>query len=119
MLFEVHNVRQPETDIIRRWFTNTYFDLIVWYDKRKVITGFQLCYDKSYNEHAITWKIDEGFLHNKIDDGEFAGQAKATPILVPDGNFDKNAILERFKKESTGLDREIREFVSRKLIEFK
>ena len=31
---------------MRRWFMDSYFDLIVWYDDRGNATGFQLCYDK-------------------------------------------------------------------------
>jgi hypothetical protein len=118
MLFEVHNVKQPESDSIRRWFTDPYFDLIVWYDIRNDISGFQLCYNKSLDEHSITWKKDEGFLHNRIDDGEVPGQAKMTPILVPDGAFDKMTIAEQFNKESQYIEPDIRDFVYKKILDY-
>jgi hypothetical protein len=118
MLTEVQNITQPDPGIIRRWFTDSFFDLIVWLDQTQMIIGFQLCYDKIYNEHSITWKIDEGYLHNRIDDGEVAGQAKMTPILVPDGYFDKHTVAGRFFDESTDMDPAIRQFVYDKILRY-
>jgi len=118
MLSELKNVRQPETDVLRRWFTDSYFDLIVWYNKKGGITGFQLCYDKTFNEHSLTWKAGEGFVHNRIDDGEVTGTAKMTPILVQDGSFDKLSVAERFKHESDRIEKQIRELVYSKILEF-
>ena len=37
-------VRQRENEGWRRWFVNSYFELIVWYEiKGGQLTGFQLC----------------------------------------------------------------------------
>jgi hypothetical protein len=119
MLTEVLNVRQLDNDARRRWFTDDYFDLIVWYDEHDAFVGFQLCYDKTFNEYSITWKENEGFTHNRIDDGEAPGQAKMSPILIPDGAFDKESIAMRFKRESKKIDGSIGEFVHAKLLEFK
>jgi hypothetical protein len=118
MLSEVKNVRQPEKDLARRWFCDSYFDLIVWYDTTGHIAGFQLCYDKIYNEHSLTWKEREGFFHHRIDSGEVAGSAKMSPVLVQDGSFDKKSVAERFKLESGKIEKEIRELVYSKILEF-
>lgn len=105
MLHEVEKVRQVPGEGPRRWFCDQYFDLIVWYEKNGSVMGFQLCYDKSYKERALTWRRSIGFSHEKVDDGEGRpGRVKGTPILVPDGLFDASAITERFARESAEID---------------
>ncbi|UCF98712.1 MAG: hypothetical protein JSV89_04035 [Spirochaetaceae bacterium] len=112
MLWEVRNPRQIKGEGPRRWFTDEYFDLIVWYEKDgAAVRGFQLCYDKGYNERALTWWRDGGFDHRRIDDGELPGRMKMTPVLVPDGAFDFTTIAERFQRNSEKIDPEIRSLV--------
>ncbi len=41
MLTESQHVRQIKHDPKRRWFSDDYFDLIVWIGKRGEIIGFQ------------------------------------------------------------------------------
>jgi hypothetical protein len=119
VLSEVRNTRQIENEGPRRWFTDSYFDLIVWYSREgNVIAGFQLCYDKQREERALTWRRGAGFDHKRIDDGEVSGRMKMTPVLVPDGAFDCSAIAERFRRESGKIDPEIRKFVYDKLTNY-
>ncbi len=118
MLKEVHNVKQDGSDSHRRWFTDQYFDLIVWYGPDEKIAGFQLCYDKATDEHAVTWRQGEGFSHHRIDDGELSGRSKMTPILVQDGVFDKKTITDRFLDASVSIESGIREFVRDKLQQY-
>jgi len=112
MLVEYRNVRQVGGEGFRRWFSDDYFDLIVWYEGtrhgHRGITGFQLCYDRSGYERALTWQGGRGFSHEKVDTGE-AGHLglKSTPILVADGIFDASAIADRFREASRGIDAEI------------
>jgi hypothetical protein len=73
MLVEIRNTRQIEGEGFRRWFTDEFFDLIVWYDEKRTLVGFQLCYDKEGRERALTWTREHGFQHNRIDDGEVTG----------------------------------------------
>ncbi len=109
-------VSQKEDSVFRRWFQDEYFDLIVWYDlDTKLIAGFQLCYDKNKNEHAFTWHKDYGFGHNKIDDSRSLHRHPATPILVDDGIFPFETILNRFMGSSGGIDAVIRDLVIEKL----
>jgi hypothetical protein len=111
MLKEVSNVRQVPGEGQRRWFTDQFFDLILWYDHTSEILGFQLCYNKKVHERALTWRRGMGFSHEKVDDGEAPGQWKMTPILTPDGSFDAAMIASRFHRESAGIDPEIARFV--------
>jgi hypothetical protein len=120
MLVELPNARQFKNESYRRWFSDNYFDLIVWYDINKTtIVGFQLCYDKFGIERAITWHKDKGFSHNRIDDGEAHFEhAKMSPILVSDGVFSKEAIGNKFKELSNGIDPKVVKLVYEKIKEY-
>jgi hypothetical protein len=55
MLSEVRDVRQDPGGV-RRWWNDESFDLIVWYDTAGgAIRGYQLCYNRGADEHALTW----------------------------------------------------------------
>lgn len=111
MLAEFQKVRQIPREGHRRWFTDNNFDLIVWYDDHGRLTGFQLCYDKTGHERALTWTVDHGFQHNRIDAGETPGHMKMTPVIVADGEFDAGPIAELFRRESSGIDPAVSRFV--------
>ncbi|MEM5948467.1 hypothetical protein WKV44_07905 [Spirochaetia bacterium 38H-sp] len=104
MLREIKNVKQNPGEY-RRWFSDDYFDLIVWYaEDKKTITGFQLCYDKPGKERAFTWKSPDSYLHTAVDAGEEPLSAKMSPILVADGSFDMLDVLQRFNKAGKALE---------------
>jgi hypothetical protein len=116
MVHEVQGARQIPEEGFRRWFTDQFFDLIVWYEGGEpdgAIAGFQLCYDKFNKERALTWRRGKGFTHEKVDDGEgpFALQAKMTPILLPDGEFDAEGVTRRLREQSGAMDQEVARFV--------
>jgi len=118
MLREISGVRQIEGEPHRRWFSDEHFDLVIW-DEGREIVGFQLCYDKSRGERALTWKAESGFTHNAVDDGEGrAGRYKASPILVADGSFDAGLVASRFLGHSGGLDSRSCDFIYLKLLEY-
>jgi hypothetical protein len=110
MLTEIKHTRQIPNEGYRRWFTDEFFDLIVWYLKGK-IDGFQLCYDKGEKERAITWRSSMGYSHDKIDDGERVFYNKMTPILIANGTFERDIIAEKFRRAATHMDKEIVSFV--------
>jgi hypothetical protein len=112
MLSEIRNARQAQGEGFRRWFTDEYFDLIVWYGESDSLIGFQLCYDKQERERALTWTVEHGFQHNRIDSGEIPGHAKMSPVITADGQFGAAEILKRFEKASTAMDAGIARFVS-------
>jgi hypothetical protein len=111
MLTEIRNPRQVEGEGIRRWFTDEYFDLIIWYDHQMSLLGFQLCYDKQGRERALTWTKEAGFQHNRIDSGEVPGHAKMTPVIIADGQFSRDPVAERFLRESTRIEPDVARFV--------
>ncbi len=118
MLTELKKVSQIPGEPKRRWFCDDYFDLIVWYSKDDDIIGFQLCYDKDQNERALTWKNSSDYTHYRVDDGESRLCPKGIPILVSDGMFDHDELVDRFLKESSAIEKGLSKFVYNKLINF-
>lgn len=113
MLKEITEVRQIEEEGFRRWFSDSYFDLIVWYadESQGEIVGFQLCYDKPGVERAVTWRKGEGFSHDRIDDGERVFNSKMSPVLAEDGAFDRAGVLERFEDAAGQVDPDLQAFI--------
>ena len=105
-------------DYDRRWISDDYFDLIVWYTPRDTIHGFQLCYDKPHWERALTWLSDRGFSHMEVDSGEDSAYANRTPVLVPDGSFPGERVLAEFARRGSALPVELRKLVTDKISEF-
>jgi len=118
MLQEI-KVSQKENDIFRRWFEDDFFELILWYDAgRTDILGFQLCYDKANNEHALTWRKDKGFVHNGIENGDAPLKYPSSPVLIKDGIFNAGGVLFEFAGSCALMDESISGFIIRKLIEY-
>lgn len=96
----------------RRWFSDEYFDLIVWYDGSDAILGFQLCYDLGRDEHTLTWRSGRGAVHQRVDGGETRPHGfKRAPLLVPEGRVDSARLAALFAEHSRDLDPELADFV--------
>jgi hypothetical protein len=115
MLREMSNVRQALEEPRRRWFADDYFDLIVWLGNSGEFTGFQLCYDKSGDEHALTWHKETGFNHHRVDSGELQRPYKAPPILAADGVLDFGSLTHLFQQRSRKMDQLVARFVLDKI----
>ncbi len=112
-------VKQVPSEPDRRWFEDDFFDLLIWENEVGEIVEFQLCYDKRHDQHALTWKKQSGYMHNKVDDGENnPGKYKASAMLIPDGIFDFETIAEKFKRNSKDMDSNVSLFVYGKIKEF-
>jgi hypothetical protein len=112
-------IRSIANDWDRRWISDEYFDLIVWYESEFEIYGFQLCYDKPGNERALTWTRQRGFQHSAIDCGESKPTANRTPILVPDESFPAERVRTEFIARSKLLSTDLRALVLAKIHEFQ
>ncbi len=119
MLREARNVRQIAGEPRRRWFTDDYFDLIIWLEPDGSVWGFQLCYDLQYCSRALTWTKKNGYRHSGVDDGENSGAHKASPVLVADGLFDPAPMAKKFEEAAAGMPRGLADFVLRKIKGFK
>ena len=117
MLKEIKHISQIPNERKRRWFTDDFFDLFVFYENDEIVE-FQLSYNKKDNEKVIIWSKIEGFSHQQIDEGDHPGKVKRSPIIIPDGKLDKLFIIEKFRDESKKIDKEVAEFVLKKLYYF-
>ena len=125
MLVERTNVRQIAGEGYRRWFSDEYFDLILWYEGEAQadstadkVVGFQLCYDKRGQERALSWHREGGFSHDLIDAGEIPGKASMSPVLQPGGELPE-AVIERFRSSSLEVGLFIKNLVCTKLSEYR
>ena len=105
-------------DYDRRWLSDDFFDLVIWYRPDDTIYGFQLCYDKPSWERALTWMSDRGFSHMEVDSGEQVYPPNQTPILVPDGSFPADRVLHEFTRRGIDLPVQVRQLVTDKITEF-
>ena len=113
MLKEFDSVSQ-EKNGFRRLFTDEYFELYLWYERRGgAMTGFQLCYDPHEDPRSLTCTVRGDSTHTRIDEGEAGGAMhyKASPILGSDGVFPRDSLRERFVAASLGLDEAVRKMV--------
>lgn len=119
MLREMFRMSQEKVGF-RRLFWDEYFDLFLWYrdQSQREIIGFQLCYDKRCNERALTWRVDKGFNHQRVDDGEEAGNYPRTPVLTAGGEFDAS-IVARFADACDDLEPVIASLVLEKLCHYR
>jgi hypothetical protein len=111
--------RKVYGDYDRRWISDDYFDLIVWYTRKDAIYGFQLCYDKPRWERALTWLSTRGFSHSAVESGEEEAESNRTPMLVPDGSFPAAKVKREFRRRARALPQELRELVISKIAEFE
>ncbi len=118
MLYEIKKVKQIPGQDFRRWFTDDYFDLFLWYDAKGRLRGFQLSYDKAHRERAVTWTQDGGIRHTGVNDGEDNPVFSMTPLLETDGTFDNRTVAEQFWDARGGLEEKTARFIYRKLADF-
>ncbi|MFC1859169.1 hypothetical protein ACFL9U_14260 [Thermodesulfobacteriota bacterium] len=119
MMYEIQSVKQDSGDLKKRWFFDHEMDLLVWLEKSDEIVGFQLCYDKVKNPHALTWNRNKGYRYNRVDYGEDKiGYLRGSPILLMNGAFEGKRIAEVFKHESSKIDVAVSTFVYEKILAF-
>ncbi len=106
-------------DPYRLWYSDGYFDLIIWYNTKQSIKVFQLCYDIAVCERILSWSQEYGFRHSQIDSGEQNPTKNQSPLCVADGIFEKEDIIEKFKTNSKNIEREIREFIIEKIATYQ
>jgi len=115
MLREIKSVRQIPGEPVRRWFNAEDMDLIVWYQASEII-GFQLCYDKSTNEKAISWKQGLGLKHEDVNNNDVRdGPYKGSPVLTLNNAYDIEKIKRSFEEYSQYMDDNVSQFVLQKL----
>ncbi|MCP4702780.1 MAG: hypothetical protein GY862_38865 [Gammaproteobacteria bacterium] len=115
MLTEVANVKQLRGDKVRRWFSDDFFSLFLWYTQEGTIMHFELRYGKGRGKYALTWTLERGYMHCKSEDSEME---QLSPKIECDDEFDWRKTAQRFLKSSGQIDPEVASFVHGKLIEY-
>lgn len=116
LLREVPRVRQVAGEAARRWFSSTTLDLVLWLDELGRPFGLQLCYDVGRRERAITWEVDRGFRHDRVESGDNAHpNYSMTPILLSADGFDRDKVLLQFERAAMSLPVVARDFVHKVL----
>jgi hypothetical protein len=115
LLREIGTGRKDGNRGFRRWFQDEYFDLYVWYDAADTPLAFQLCYDRTRNEGAITWDDVAGFAHDRVDAREDSPKRAMTPILRAYGTPPYFRVYNRFLEASAACPPALREFLTAKL----
>ncbi len=108
-LIEVKPVRQDVPGLRKRWLRSEGLDLFVW-SRGDAVSRLQLSYKLAGGEFCVTWSEREGYRHEQVDDGEgHPLQYKASPILLPDGEFPATTVAGRLRLASSGMERALRE----------
>jgi hypothetical protein len=117
-MFDKAPKRPVRGDYDRRWLSDDFFDLVIWYRPDDTIYGFQLCYDKPFWERAFTWMSDRGFSHMELESGDPISPPNQTPILVSDVSFPADRVLYEFTRRGSALPVQVRQLVTDKIAEF-
>lgn len=115
MLREIKAVRQDDPTQTRRWFQDDYFDLFVWVTRAGQVSAFQLGYDRSRRERALSWSTTRGFSHSRVDAGEDTPFQSRTPLLVPGGSCPVRTLLRELERRGGALEAPLRDFLLSKL----
>ena len=129
MFREITVAKQAENGPKRRWYQSEYFDLFVFYYRHseradakadREFVGIQLCYDIRRNQRTLEWKKETGFSHHRVNKGAdtLSDHGASASLLEKGGEFDANAVINRFMRESEGLPPLVRTLVMEKLAEY-
>ena len=110
MLREITDESKPDA----RWFTDEEIDLYVWFEQETII-AFQICYDKTKAEHALTWKLTDGFSHTLVDTDEDSPGRNMSPVLLDTTPKNVAPLLEALESRTCQIPEEIASFIFAKL----
>jgi hypothetical protein len=112
MLAEKESVRQKPGESNRRWFSDAFFDLIVWLDDSGEIILVQLSYDPDGVDGLLEWRRASGLSHFTVDtEGRRPARHARTPFLVPTSPPDIKPLVDRFAAEAGEIDHQVVDFV--------
>lgn len=119
MLREISYVKQERKKDRKRWFTDDDWDVFVWNRPDGSFSGFQLCYDKTGYQRALTWMDGEAPAHTAVREtnGHAGTHDHSSPLLVADGSADIPSLVEQFRDVSAKIDADVRNHITGKLRE--
>ncbi len=113
---EIQGVRQRPEEGFRRWFSNNYFDIVIWYEEEGgEISGIQFCYGKPFSEKAFTWESTSQSHHYVTEQRK---SASATGMLKGDAGIISESVMKQLKEESHEMDKDLLVLVLEKIDAF-
>lgn len=117
-MLKTRPIRHFNNDLDKRWMTDDYFDLVVWYDGVGDVYGLELGYDKLGLERVLRWRRGQGYLHAQVDGGGGAF-SHMSPVLGASWiEFPLEEVHREFMGRTVELDPGIRQFVADHLVEY-
>ncbi len=116
MLREIVHVQQRPNEAHRRWFHGADSDLYLWADSSGTAIAFEFCYRQGRDALAVAWKAERGLLHFRVDDGESAVLAKASPLMIPARAGDLAAARAALRDTAGDMPADVIDFVLGKLV---
>jgi hypothetical protein len=117
LIKENKEVRQRPDEGFRRWFCNSYFDIIFWFETEGgEMTGFQICYSRNSNEKAFTWMKDIKSHHFVSSRTTF--EIPATAILKGDAGSLSESVLKKLRESRGELPEEYLDLILTKAVEY-
>ena len=117
-LIENKDVRQRPEEGFRRWFVNSHYDVIFWYDRQGgILSGFQFCYGKPYHEKAYTCG-DSYSSHRYVSSYLSDSGAGVLETAILKAGIIPEEEIERFSFERGELEPELADLVISKLQDF-
>lgn len=119
MLHEILPARHTGKTRFKRWFQSREMDLFIWF-RQQVPVRFLLCYNKLYDEHAISWEQDKGFHHYRVDNGEsITEHYKQSPLLLElESHFDTRKVAHDFLLHSDNIEASLADFIFARLLAY-
>ncbi|MCD1653592.1 hypothetical protein K7J14_02620 [Treponema zuelzerae] len=119
-LTENLTVRQRDDEGYRKWYLNSYFDLIVWYSsKGGALIGFQICYSRNFQEKAFTWTPQ--YRSNRLVSDTYFEKGvshMSSGILEGEGGLIPENVIQKFVFESNNLEVEEKKLVVDKMTDY-
>jgi hypothetical protein len=116
-LVEFDRVNQNEAGIRRRWFSDSSYELILWYRERDdELIGFQICFGNPANaQNAMTW-ADGSFSYRSIIDEKRGSMSNRTPILNGSEKLPPPERLQDFMRHARTLEPEALKYIEDVLV---
>jgi hypothetical protein len=112
MLREKESAKQNPGESHRRWFSDEYFDLIVWFDASGKIILFQLSYDPDGTDGLLEWRRVSGLSHFTVDTaGRRPARHARAPFLVPTPAPVLPPLVDRLAAAAVDIDTQVVDFV--------
>jgi hypothetical protein len=102
----------------KRWFRDASFDIYTWQNAQGAYETLQLCYNMDRDEHVLSWDVQSGYRHERVDAPEDKPGRAMSPIFRADGVFPAALVLQRFAPAAQELPADVVQFIEKRIREY-